>query len=604
MAQLSQGSRRRHKSRQPYRGTAWRLWALGLVIIAAMGGLAARLSHLQLREGEKLQRLAFQQQQHALRGLIPRREIVDRRSVSQQQAEWLALDRPTSTLWVHPRLFAKQNLTPATVAAQLAPILQRDPSELEKRLSGQGAVSLERHLSPEKNRLIRALRVDAIDLVPDRQRIYPQKETAAAITGYVQLDSYDGKAGLELSEETLLERTSQPLVISANRDGLPLPAEVPKGFLQTSETVLQTTIDMRLQRVAHKALLARVTQFKADRGALIIMNPHTGEILALAVVPSFDPNRYYEDYDPSLFRTWPVTDLYEPGSTFKPLNVAIALESGAISADSRLYDEGRIKVGGWPIQNFDFRERGGHGWLNIGEILNRSSNVGMVHIVERLSPQQFYDGLLRLGLNRPNGVDLPFAATSRLKDQGQFRRVAVERATTAFGQGFSLTPLDLVTYHASVANGGERITPHVVRGLVEKQTDTLVWQPARPQSERIFSEGTTQIVRSMMLNVVEQGTGQAARIPGYAIGGKTGTAQKPNPNGGGYLPGVRITSFVSYFPALDPRYVLLAVVDNPKGDDAFGSTVAAPIVREVIQEIIAIETIQMTTPPALTTSVP
>ncbi|MEN9205604.1 MAG: penicillin-binding protein 2 [Thermostichales cyanobacterium SZTDM-1c_bins_54] len=571
----------------------FRLWSLGLALLLACLGLGSRLVFLQAVQGSRLQGMAVRQQQHPLRGMIPRREIVDRRSIRNQQAEWLAVDRPTSTLWVHPRLLSKQNLTPAEVAERLAPILQRDPEAIRRRLEVSHAVRLERHLSPEKVRQLRALGIDAIDLVNDRQRIYPQKEVAAAITGYVQLDDYEGKAGLERSEQTLLERSSQPLVIAANRDGLPLPAEVPKGFLQSSETVLQTTLDMRLQRAAYKALQQRVEQFRADRGTVIVLNPHSGEVLALAVYPSYDPNRYFDGYDPALFRTWAVSDLYEPGSTFKPINIAIALEKGAIQADTRIYDQGRITVGGWPIQNFDFRERGAHGWLSISEILARSSNVGMVHIVERLNPRQYYESLQQFGLGQPNGIDLPFAATSRLKDQGQFVRVAVERATTAFGQGFSLTPMDLAVYHAAIANGGRRITPYVVRGLVEKQTDQLVWQPARPAPIPILSPATTQIVRSMLLDVVEKGTGQSARIPGYAIGGKTGTAQKANPRGGGYLPGVRITSFVAYFPALDPRYVLLAVVDNPKGDDAFGSTVAAPIVKEVIQEIIALEALAL-----------
>lgn len=589
----------RRRRRTPSAPSQFRVWSFGLTLFLACLGLGSRLVVLQVFEGPKLQSMAFRQQQQPLKGMIPRREIVDRRSIRNQQAEWLAVDRPTSTLWVHPSLFSKQNLTPEEVSERLAPILQRDPEQMRQRLQVTHAVRLERHLTPEKVRQIRALGIDALDLVNDRQRIYPQKEVAAAITGYVQLDDYEGKAGIERSEQALLERSSQPLVIAANRDGLPLPAEVPKGFLQSSETVLQTTIDMRLQRAAHKALQQRIEQFRADRGAVIVLNPHTGEVLALAVHPTYDPNRYFDGYDPAVFRNWAVTDLYEPGSTFKPINVAIALEKGVIQADTRIYDQGRITVGGWPIQNFDFRERGGHGWLTISEILARSSNVGMVHIVDRLNPRQYFQSLQQFGLGQTNGIDLPFAASSRLKDQGQFVRVAVERATTAFGQGFSLTPMDLAAYHAIIANGGFRITPHVVRGLVEKQTDQLVWQPSRPAPTPVLSPSTTQIVRAMMLDVVEKGTGQSARIPGYAIGGKTGTAQKANPNGGGYLPGARITSFVGYFPALDPRYVLLAVVDNPKGDDALGSTVAAPIVREVIQEIIALEALALNPDPSL-----
>jgi len=593
---MGRALRRRHTPANP---SPFRIWSLGLALLLACVGLGSRLVILQVVEGSKLQAMALRQQQHPLRGMVPRREIVDRRSIRDQQTEWLAVDRPTSTLWVHPRLFSKQNLTPTQVAEQLAPILQQDPQNVSQRLQVNHAVLLVRHLAPEKVRQIRRLSINALDLVSDRQRIYPQRQVAAAITGYVQLDDHQGRAGVELSKQTLPQRSSQPLLVSVNRDGLPLPTEVPKAFLQTSETVLQTTLDMRLQRSAHNALQQRIEQFRADRGAVIVLNPHTGEVLALAVHPTYDPNRYFDGYDPSLFRNWAVADLFEPGSTFKPISVAIALEKGVIQPATRIYDQGRITVSGWPIQNFDFRERGAQGWLSISEILARSSNVGMVHIVERLNPRDFFQHLQRFGLGQPSGIDLPFVPSSRLRDQGQFVRVAVERATTAFGQGFSLTPMDLAAYHAIIANGGIRITPHVVRGLVEKQTDELVWQPSRPSPTPVLSSATTQIVRSMMLDAVEKGTGQSARIPGYAIGGKTGTAQKADPRGGGYLPGVRITSFVGYFPALDPRYVLLAVVDNPKGDDAFGSTVAAPIVREVIQEIIALEALALDPDPDL-----
>ncbi|MEN9231560.1 MAG: penicillin-binding protein 2 [Thermostichus sp. DG02_5_bins_236] len=569
------------------RQLAFRTWTTGLVLVVALFLTGARLVYLQHQQAPMLQERAQAQQRAQLRPFIPRRSILDRHSIAKQQAELLAVDRPVYTLWAHPRLFGKR--TPQDIAAALAPLLRRPVEQLTEQLTSNRAVRVERWVSQEVADQIQALFLDGLELVSERQRIYPQKEMAAEVVGYVDLD-HQGQAGLEYAQQGLMERTVQPVTIPRDGYGQLLAAEVPEGLLQSRETVLQLTLDMRLQRAARAALKTQLQRFQALRGTVIILQPQTGDILALVSEPTYDPNRYFE-FDPGLFRNWAVTDLYEPGSTFKPINIAIGLDAGAFSADERVYDEGRILIGQWPIQNYDYNQRGAHGWMSVTDILRQSSNVGMVHLMRRLDPRQYYNALVRLGLNERSGVDLPFEPASRLKPLRQFVTVPVERATTAFGQGFALTPLQLASMHCIVANGGLKVQPHVVRGLVEKDTDTLVWGSAQPQPVRVLSEQATLSVRTQMRDVVDFGTGQSAKIEGYEIGGKTGTAQKAGPRGG-YLPGKRITSFVGYFPAIRPNYVILAVIDEPRGEDAFGSTTAAPIVRSVIQEIIALEGIR------------
>lgn len=559
----------------------------GLALIIALFVTGARLVYLQHQQAPLLQQRAEAQQRAQLRPFIPRRSIVDRHSIAKQQAELLAVDRPVYTLWAHPRLFGKR--TPEEIATALAPLLRRPVEQLAQRLSANQAVRVERWVSQEVADQIQALHLDGLELVSERQRIYPQKEMAAEVVGYVDLD-HQGQAGVEYSRQELLERTVQPVTIPRDGYGRLLAAEVPEGLLQSGETVLQLTLDMRLQRAARAALKAQLQRFRALRGTVIILQPHTGEILALVSEPTYDPNRYFE-YDPGLFRNWAVTDLYEPGSTFKPINIAIGLDAGAFRADERVYDEGRILIGQWPIQNYDYHQRGAHGWMSVTDILRQSSNVGMVHLMRKLDPRQYYNALVRLGFNERSGVDLPFEPASRLKPLRQFVTVPVERATVAFGQGLALTPLQLAAMHCIIANGGLKVQPHVVRGLVEKDTDTLVWGSPQPQPVRVLAEQATLAVRIQMRDVVDFGTGQSAKIEGYEIGGKTGTAQKAGPRGG-YLPGKRITSFVGYFPAIRPNYVILAVIDEPQGEDAFGSTTAAPVVRSVIQEIIALEGIR------------
>ncbi|HIK45056.1 MAG TPA: penicillin-binding protein 2, partial [Leptolyngbyaceae cyanobacterium M65_K2018_010] len=289
--------------------------------------------------------------------------------------------------------------------------------------------------------------------------------------------------------------------------------------------------------------------------------------------------------DPQAFRNWAVSDLYEPGSTFKPINIAIALESGVVSPDEVVNDSGQIQFGRWVIRNHDYATTGGRGPISITDVLKYSSNVGMVRIMQKLSAADYFSWLQRLGLDQTSGSDLPNEAPGQMKDQDQFIRSKVEPATTSFGQGFSLTPLKMMQLQAAVANGGKLVTPHVIQGLVA--TDgRLLWSPDRPDPPQVFSAQTSQAIMTMMEAVVEEGTGEPAKIPGYRMGGKTGTAQKANRTGG-YGRG-RITSFVGILPVESPRYVVLAVIDEPQGDNAYGSTVAAPLVKRVSEALVVL----------------
>ena len=266
--------------------------------------------------------------------------------------------------------------------------------------------------------------------------------------------------------------------------------------------------------------------------------------------------------------------------------MAIALENGVIKPDDVFNDPGTIKVADHTIKN---AEKHGYRRINIAQILQNSSNIGMVQIIQRLRPSVYYNWLERLGLGQKVDTDLPFEVRGRLKSQEEFIASPIEPATTSFGQGFSLTPLQLVQMHGALANGGKLVTPHVVRGLIDTKGQ-MHYSPTLPAPRQIFSSTTTQKVVEMMETVVTEGSGKASQIPGYRIAGKTGTAQKASPNGG-YISGARITSFVAILPVESPRYVVLALVDEPKGENAYGSTVAAPIVKSVMETLIPIEQI-------------
>ncbi len=538
-----------------------------LLLMVALVGIGGRLVYLQLIQGDTLSQMAAQQRYNPTIPRQARYPIIDR------LGNVLAVDRVVFHLYAHPKLF---QLSTAEVAAQLAPLIELSQDELLVLLNQQSSgIRLPGDLPEELGRRIRDLRIDGLELVPQQQRFYPQAELFAPIVGFVNLDG-EPQAGLEISQA---ERLVLPAAdIDPSVDSPPIPAAPPS-------VSLQLTLDSRLQRIVQQELAAVVTAHSAKRGTVLVMDAPTGEMLALASVPTYDPNRYYEA-DISAFRNWPVSDSYEPGSTFKPINVAIALENNLITPDEMINDSGRIQFGKWTISNHDYETVGARGPISITQILKYSSNVGMVRIMQKMSPANYYDWLKQLTLGQPSGIDLPAEAVGQMKDQEQFIKSRVESATTAFGQGFALTPVKMLQLLGTLANGGKLVTPHVVAGMTAED-GSYRWRPNHPEPRTVFSPQTAQAVLTMMEAVVAEGTGEPAQIEGYRIGGKTGTAQKVTGTTG-YGP-ARITSFVGIVPVEAPRYIVLAIIDEPVGDNAYGSTVAAPLVKRVMESLVVLQ---------------
>lgn len=556
-------------SRIPY----VRLLLVWSVLLIAAIALGTNLYQLQIVQGSTLLTKARRQQIVSLRPFIPRRPVVD------IDNNVLAVDRPVYTLYAHPKLFKKSK---QAIASSLSPILNRPVANLVQQLGTRNTgIQVAPVIAEESARQIAKLRLDGLELIQQYSRLYPQQSLAADVVGYVNLDR-QGQAGVEYSQQKWLERSIETVKLNRRGDGALMSDRLPQGFLHVDDLRLQLTLNSRLQRASRLRLKEQLEKFGAKRGSAIVMDARDGAILTMVSYPSYDPNAYYKS-ELGLFKNWALSDLYEPGSTFKPINIAIALETGAVRPNDVFPDPDIIKVGGWPIKN---AEKEDNQSLSIAGILQYSSNVGMVQVMQRLQPIEYYNWLQKLGLAKPVGIDLPFEATGQIKARKQFISAPIEPATTSFGQGFSLTPIKLVQLHSALANGGKLVTPHVVRGLVDTQGQ-MHWQPQLPQQRQIFSPKTTQSVVEMMEKVVKDGTGKAAQIPGYRIAGKTGTAQKASPTGG-YHSDAKITSFVGIFPVESPRYVVLVVIDEPKGI-AFGSTTAAPVVKSIIESLIAIE---------------
>ena len=564
-----------------------RLWMVFGLLAAGLAGLAVRLAWVQVVQGNELLSRARAIQTQPTPPIGKRRTIVDR------QGRLVALDEERFTLWAHPRYFAFPGddigklRSPLDVSRKLSAVLALPMAHLVKTMEGRkSGVKVATDLDPETAQRVRNLGISGLDLEPYPQRVYPQGGLFANVVGFLNLERAP-QAGLEQSRDSDLKRHEASRSLRRGADGTPLPDGLKAGVLYGDDLRLQLTLDARLQQVAQLALSKQVKQWKAKRGVALVMDVRNGEMVALASTPTYDPNRFW-NFKPGLFREWSVQDLYEPGSTFKPINLAIALQENAIDPAGKVNDTGQLTIGGWPIFNHD---RKGNGLIDFPTVLQVSSNVAMVQAMQRVKPAKFWQWLRTFGIDDIPDTDLPGAVAGELKSKDAFVTQPIEPATAAFGQGFSLTPLKLIQLHAMLANGGRLVSPHITRGL--RSGDDLAAPPPASGVQLIRPE-IAQTVLNWMETVVDKGSGKGTKIPGYRIGGKTGTAQKAE--NGVYIPGARITSFVAHLPIDAPRYVVLVVVDEPKGGNAYGSTVAVPVAKQIIEALLVIEKIPPSKP--------
>ena len=567
-----------------------RLWIVFLILCLGLTGLIGRMAWLQLVQTGALEARARRLQTQTRTPLGTRRPIVDRRGRP------VALDEKRFRLWAHPRYFnlpgdsPERVRPPEDVVPLLVEPLARSAESLLRDLTDRrSGVRLAEGLDPDTADQIRALGISGLDLEAYPQRIYPQGSLFANVVGFLN-DEREPQAGLEQSRHDDLLRHEQSQRLRRGADGTPLPIDLKPGAFYGDDLRLQLTLDARLQELAVKALVDQVSTWKAKKAAAMVMDVTNGELLVLASTPTYDPNRYWQ-FSPARFREWSVQDLYEPGSTFKPINLALALEENVIRPQDRVHDTGRITVGGWPINNHDKKA---NGWVGFAKVLQVSSNVGMVRAMARMESDVYWDWLNRLEIDQRPDTDLLGAVAGQVKSKQQFVNHPIEPATTAFGQGFALTPLKLVQLHALLANGGRLVSPRITRGF--RSGDALA-PAALPSGRQVVRPEVAETVLSWMESVVDEGSGQGVKTPGYRIGGKTGTAQKAL--NGIYVKDAKICSFVATLPVEAPRYVGFVAVDEPQGENAYGSTVAVPVAKKIIDALLVIEKISPSKPAEL-----
>ena len=543
-----------------------------LIMVALLG----RIINLQVFSSLSLKSKARNIQLSKISAIRSRRSIVDRNN------RLIAYDKTLYKLWAHPKYFnfpgdqSNKIRSIEEVVSKLTPIVNLDKKELLNKFKNKSiGVKLFDDLTEEQANSIRKLYISGLDLESHSKRFYPQSNLFSNIVGFVN-DDKNGSSGLELHLDSQIKILQKSNVLKKGADGTPLPdISGPDDFISDDKKIV-LTLDSRLQKVSFDVLSKQVKKWNAKKGVAIVMNVQNGEVLSLASFPSFDPNKFWE-YDPSLFKGWYSQDLFEPGSTFKPINLALALEEKVIKKNGYVQDNGKIKVGGWTLSNWDKK---GNGFISYPQVLQVSSNVGMVKIMQKLSPSTYWESLNKLGINKKITTDLFESIPGHLKQKDIFIKQPIEQAVASFGKGFSISPLKLAQLHASLANGGFEVIPHVTYGFKNKISKDF--------QKRLFSSNISQIILEWMESVVNEGSGSGAKIEGYRIGGKTGTSQKAV---NGIYTTEKACSFVAILPIENPKYLVLVIVDSPSKSYAYGSTVAVPVVKEIIESLIVLEKI-------------
>lgn len=534
-----------------------RLVALGVFFLVVFLALVARAVDLQLFERQRLRDIAERESIRQV-DLSPRRGIIFDRN-----HEELAVSIDTDSIYANPLGIAD----PARHARLLAPVLGQPAGELAKRLGAERAfVWLARRVSPEVAEKTRQLGLDEIYILREPKRIYPYSDLACHVLGFSGLDAR-GLEGLERSQDQILRGQAKSL--TSVRDALGRTIHLtPEALLNPPEgNHLILTLDKQIQYATERYLAEAVTKHRAKAGQAIVMSPQTGEILAMASTPAFNPNAF-DKYAKDAYRNRAITDLYEPGSTFKAFVAAAALASHRVSL-SQTFD---CEHGQWRIGGRIIHDTHPYGMLRLAEIVKVSSNIGAAKVAQAIGADGMYAMLRNFGFGQPTGVDLPGEARGVLRPARTWR--PVEMANIAFGQGVSVTAIQMVQAFAAVANGGVMMRPHVIQAVLDKHHQVV--RETRPQMvRRVMSQDEARELTRMLMSVTEDGgTGTLARVGPFAVAGKTGTAQKVNP-GGGYSKTDYMSSFIGFAPAEDPKAVVMVLLDTPRGQ-YYGGVVAGP----------------------------
>ena len=549
----------------------FRLGVAKILFLLLFVVIAGRAFQLQVMRGPELRRLGEAQHLKKMTSLPRRGAILDR------SGESLAVSLVAHSVGAHPRRIADKQ----GVAKELASILGLKPADVRKSLDSPKAfVWIKRQVTPQEAEEIQKLNAKGVAMSAEPNRFYPQGQIAGHVVGFVNRDS-EGLEGVELQYNDYVrgEAGSSLIEFDAKRRSVLVQGveelRIPPG------ADLHLTLNSAIQHLAEKELEATVTKNRAKAGVAIVVEPFTGELLALANYPSFDPNMFSKQSQERA-RNRAIADSYEPGSTFKTFLAAAALEEGVIGKEDVLYCE----MGKYPYAGRIIHDTHPHGWLPFSKILQVSSNICFTKVAEKLRKERYFRYIEKFGFGQVTGVDMPGEVAGILRHHGSW--AAIDLATHAFGQGISATPLQMAMAYAAVANGGFLMRPYIAQRITGPKGEALLTNQPHVV-RRVISEKTAHALGGMLREVTtEGGTGTMAKVEGFDVAGKTGTAQKADPVHGGYSK-KRVASFVGFVPADAPRFVLMVMVDEPE-TSVYGGVVAAPafgnIARAALRHLV------------------
>jgi cell division protein FtsI (penicillin-binding protein 3) len=545
-----------------------RIALLGALLSLGACAVVRRAWELQIEEGPELRRMAEEQYLRDIRLAPKRGTIYDRRGAE------LAVSVEVDSVWANPRELRRAGVGPQTAAAALARAIPGlDAAAVERRLgSDRYFVWIQRRITPQQARAVRDLGLPGVSMSREARRFYPNRELAAHVLGFADVDGV-GIEGLERQFEERLRGSVAAVPAIRDRRGRVVFSDQLLDERAAQGDDLELTIDKTIQAVAERELALAVRTAEAKAGSVVVMDPRTGEILAIANYPTFNPNQP-ADAPVGSHRNRAITDRYEPGSTIKTFTVAGALAAGAVRPDEVIdCERGAMRVAEYTIHDSHPWER-----LSLAQILARSSNIGTAKIGQALGRQGLFRTLRRFGFGEPTGVPLPGETGGILR---HYRRwYDMDAATIAFGQGMSATTMQLALAMGAIANGGKLMAPLLVRRVLDGRGQTLEEFPPRVRRQ-VVPQGTARLVADMLTAVTGPGgTGTEAAIDGYVVAGKTGTAQKADYVGGGYARDRWVGSFVGFVPADRPRLVIAVMIDEPVIEH-YGGLVAGPVFRRI-----------------------
>ena len=562
-------------------GPRRRTLIVAALVACAFLGLLGRLTHLQVLKHEEYSRLAESQHAKTIPLKPKRGPILDRSGLV------LAVSSKAESLYA----LTSRVDDPEQLAQRLAPILGEPARDIARRLdSAKRFVYLKRRLPPEVAQAVRDLKEPALGFVEESLRLYPNRELAAQLVGFEGMDGR-GLAGIEQSWDAHLAGTEGKALVERDALGREVTGAPKVLKPSTPGQGVMLTIDATLQYLAEKEIEAAWRRTRSKAAMAIAMDPRTGEILALAIRPTFNPNSFATATDDDR-RARAVSDPFEPGSTFKVIMAAAALEEGVVRPQDRVFGEnGAITVANTTIH--DWKR---YGWLTFTEVLQNSSNVGSIKVGLSLGKERYYKYITGFGFGAPTGVGLPGESRGQLRPPRQWSGLSL--ASMSIGQEISVTALQMVTAFAAVANGGRLMQPQIVRAVLDAQgRESRGFEPRAVR--QVVSPETARTLTDIMTTVVREGTGHAAAIPGYDVAGKTGTAQKLDPATRRYSHAPGVLSFAGFVPADEPRLAILVMLDEPK-NEKWGSEAAAPIFAAIAREALR----SLNVPPRDTSPVP